>query len=55
MRPPELGIVLDSGRLILSLGAGYHEPEFTSCGYPSGHRVSSSSEALMIITTLLRR
>ena len=46
---------INGGRLILGLGAGYHEPEFTAFGYPYDHRVSRFEEALTIITTLLRR
>ena len=45
---------ISGGRLILGLGAGYHEPEFTAFGYPYDHRVSRFEEALTIITTLLR-
>src|SRR5215212_5972642 len=46
---------ISSGRLILGLGAGYHEPEFTAFGYPYDHRISRFEEALTIITTLLRQ
>jgi alkanesulfonate monooxygenase SsuD/methylene tetrahydromethanopterin reductase-like flavin-dependent oxidoreductase (luciferase family) len=46
---------ISGGRLILGLGAGYHEPEFTAFGYPYDHRVSRFEEALTIVTTLLRR
>jgi alkanesulfonate monooxygenase SsuD/methylene tetrahydromethanopterin reductase-like flavin-dependent oxidoreductase (luciferase family) len=45
---------ISGGRLILGLGAGYHEPEFRAFGYPYDHRVSRFEEALTIITTLLR-
>src|SRR5215208_6888509 len=45
---------ISGGRLILGLGAGYHEPEFTAFGYPYDHRGSRFEEALTIITTLLR-
>jgi alkanesulfonate monooxygenase SsuD/methylene tetrahydromethanopterin reductase-like flavin-dependent oxidoreductase (luciferase family) len=42
------------GRLILGLGAGWHEPDFRAFGFPFEHRVSRFEEALVIITTLLR-
>jgi alkanesulfonate monooxygenase SsuD/methylene tetrahydromethanopterin reductase-like flavin-dependent oxidoreductase (luciferase family) len=44
---------ISGGRLILGLGAGYHEPEFTAFGYPYDHRGSRFEEALTIITALL--
>src|SRR5215208_6263524 len=44
---------ISGGRLILGLGAGYHEPEFTAFGYPYDPRISRFEEALTIITTLL--
>ena len=42
-----------SGRLILGLGAGWHEPEYTAFGYPFDHRVGRFEEALEIILPLL--
>lgn len=30
---------IGGGRLILGVGAGYHEPEYTAFGYPFDHRV----------------
>jgi alkanesulfonate monooxygenase SsuD/methylene tetrahydromethanopterin reductase-like flavin-dependent oxidoreductase (luciferase family) len=45
---------ISGGRLILGLGAGYHEPEFRAFGYPYDHRAARFEEALTIITTLLR-
>lgn len=45
---------ISGGRLILGLGAGWHEPEFRAFGYPFDHRVGRFEEALTIITTLLR-
>jgi alkanesulfonate monooxygenase SsuD/methylene tetrahydromethanopterin reductase-like flavin-dependent oxidoreductase (luciferase family) len=45
---------ISGGRLILGLGAGYHEPEFRAFGYPFDHRGSRFEEALTIVTTLLR-
>lgn len=42
------------GRLILGLGAGWHEPEFDAFGLPFDRRVSRFEEALQIIRPLLR-
>lgn len=42
------------GRLILGIGAGWHEPEFDGFGFPFDHRVSRFEEALQIIRPLLR-
>jgi alkanesulfonate monooxygenase SsuD/methylene tetrahydromethanopterin reductase-like flavin-dependent oxidoreductase (luciferase family) len=45
---------ISGGRLILGLGAGWHEPEFPAFGYPFDHRVSRFEEAATVICTLLR-
>jgi probable F420-dependent oxidoreductase len=45
---------ISGGRLILGLGAGWHEPEYRAFGYPYDHRVSRFEEALTIIHGLLR-
>jgi alkanesulfonate monooxygenase SsuD/methylene tetrahydromethanopterin reductase-like flavin-dependent oxidoreductase (luciferase family) len=45
---------ISSGRLILGIGAGWHEPDFRAFGYPFDHRVSRFAEALAIISGLLR-
>ena len=45
---------VSNGRLILGLGAGWHEPEFKAFGYPFDHRVGRFEEALKIIGPLLR-
>jgi alkanesulfonate monooxygenase SsuD/methylene tetrahydromethanopterin reductase-like flavin-dependent oxidoreductase (luciferase family) len=44
---------ISSGRLILGLGAGWNETEYTAYGYPFDHRVSRFEEAFTIIRTLL--
>lgn len=45
---------VSGGRLILGLGAGWHQPEFDAFGLPFDHRVGRFEEALQIIVTLLR-
>ncbi len=45
---------ISGGRLILGVGAGYHEPEYRAFGYPYDHRVSRFEEALQIIAPLLK-
>jgi alkanesulfonate monooxygenase SsuD/methylene tetrahydromethanopterin reductase-like flavin-dependent oxidoreductase (luciferase family) len=44
---------ISGGRLILGLGAGWNEPEYTAYGFPYDHRVSRFAEAFTIIRTLL--
>jgi probable F420-dependent oxidoreductase len=60
-RPPALlakmATTLDEvsgGRLILGIGAGWHEPEFDAFGYPFDHRVGRFEEALGVLLPLLR-
>lgn len=45
---------ISSGRFILGLGAGWHEPEYDMFGIPFDHRVSRFEEAVAIVTDLLR-
>ena len=45
---------ISNGRLILGLGAGWHEPEYQAFGYPFDHRVSRFEEGLKIVHGLLR-
>jgi alkanesulfonate monooxygenase SsuD/methylene tetrahydromethanopterin reductase-like flavin-dependent oxidoreductase (luciferase family) len=45
---------ISGGRLILGLGAGWHEPEYRAFGFPYEERVSRFFEAFTIIRTLLR-
>jgi len=40
--------------LILGLGAGWHEPEFSAFGYPFDHLASRFEDALRIVTPLVR-
>ena len=44
---------ISGGRVILGLGAGWHEPEYDAFGYPFDHRVSRFEEAIRIIHGLL--
>jgi alkanesulfonate monooxygenase SsuD/methylene tetrahydromethanopterin reductase-like flavin-dependent oxidoreductase (luciferase family) len=45
---------ISGGRLILGLGAGWHEPEFRAYGYPFDHRIDRFAEALAVTVPLLR-
>jgi probable F420-dependent oxidoreductase len=45
---------ISGGRLILGIGAGWHEPEYDAFGFPFDHRFSRFEEGLKIITGLLR-
>jgi alkanesulfonate monooxygenase SsuD/methylene tetrahydromethanopterin reductase-like flavin-dependent oxidoreductase (luciferase family) len=45
---------ISGGRLILGLGAGWHEPEFRAFGFPVESLVSRFEEALAIVHPLLR-
>ena len=44
---------ISNGRLILGLGAGWNETEYSTYGYPYDNRVSRFEEAFTIIRTLL--
>jgi alkanesulfonate monooxygenase SsuD/methylene tetrahydromethanopterin reductase-like flavin-dependent oxidoreductase (luciferase family) len=45
---------VSAGRLILGLGAGWHDPEYEAFGYPRDNRIARFDEALQIIAPLLR-
>jgi probable F420-dependent oxidoreductase len=45
---------ISNGRLILGLGAGWHEPEYRAFGFPFDHRIGRFEEALVIIHGLLK-
>jgi alkanesulfonate monooxygenase SsuD/methylene tetrahydromethanopterin reductase-like flavin-dependent oxidoreductase (luciferase family) len=45
---------VSAGRLILGLGAGWHEPEFRAFGYPFDHLASRFEDVLRIIAPLVR-
>lgn len=53
----KIAVALDevsNGRLILGLGAGWHEPEFTAFGFPFNHLVDRFEEALKVVVPLVR-
>ncbi len=53
----KMAVTLDAisgGRLILGLGAGWHQPEFDAFGLPFDHKAGRFEEALKIITPLVR-
>ena len=45
---------VSGGRLILGVGAGWHDPEYEAFGYPTDHKVGRFEESLAIITSLIR-
>ena len=45
---------LSGGRLILGIGAGWHDPELEAFGYPVDHRVGRFEEAATVLTSLIR-
>jgi probable F420-dependent oxidoreductase len=45
---------VSGGRLILGLGAGWHDAEYDAFGFPRDHRVGRFEEALQIVAPLLR-
>lgn len=45
---------VSGGRLILGLGAGWHEPEFSAFGFPFDHLASRFEDALRIVAPLVR-
>jgi len=53
----KMAVTLDDvsgGRLVLGVGAGWHEPEFDAFDYPFDHRVGRFEEALQILMELVR-
>jgi probable F420-dependent oxidoreductase len=53
----KMAVTLDEvsgGRLVLGVGAGWHEPEFDAFDYPFDHRVGRFEEALRILVPLVR-
>ena len=53
----KMAVTLDEvsgGRLVLGVGAGWHEPEFDAFDYPFDHRVGRFEEALRILVPRVR-
>jgi probable F420-dependent oxidoreductase len=46
--------VVSGGRLLLGVGAGWHDPEFEAFGFPPDHKVSRFEEWIEIVVRLLR-
>jgi alkanesulfonate monooxygenase SsuD/methylene tetrahydromethanopterin reductase-like flavin-dependent oxidoreductase (luciferase family) len=46
---------VSGGRLILGLGAGWHDPEYEAFGYPTDRKVSRFAESLEIVEGLLHQ
>ena len=45
---------VSGGRLILGIGAGWHDPEYEAFGYPTDHKVGRFEESLAVIGGLIR-
>jgi len=45
---------VSGGRLVLGVGAGWHDPEYQAFGFPTDHKVSRFGEALEVIARLVR-
>lgn len=45
---------VSGGRLLLGVGAGWHDPEFEAFGYPPDHKVSRFEEWIEIVAGLMR-
>jgi probable F420-dependent oxidoreductase len=45
---------ISGGRLVLPVGAGWHEPEYNAFGFPFDNRVSRFEEGLQILQPLLK-
>ncbi len=46
---------ISGGRLVLGLGAGWHEPEYRAFGFPFDRRVARFAEGIEVIARLLRQ
>jgi alkanesulfonate monooxygenase SsuD/methylene tetrahydromethanopterin reductase-like flavin-dependent oxidoreductase (luciferase family) len=53
----KMAVALDevsAGRLILGVGAGWHDPEHSAFGFPVDHKVGQFEEAMAVTAPLLR-
>jgi alkanesulfonate monooxygenase SsuD/methylene tetrahydromethanopterin reductase-like flavin-dependent oxidoreductase (luciferase family) len=46
---------ISEGRLVLGVGAGWHEPEYTAFGYPFDHKVDRFAEAIQVIGSMIHK
>ncbi len=45
---------ISGGRLVLGVGAGWHDPELEAFGYATDHRIGRFEEAMQVLVPLLR-
>jgi alkanesulfonate monooxygenase SsuD/methylene tetrahydromethanopterin reductase-like flavin-dependent oxidoreductase (luciferase family) len=45
---------VSGGRLVLGVGAGWHDPELEAFGYPTDHRIGRFDEAMQVLVPLVR-
>ena len=46
---------ISGGRLILGIGAGYHDHEYRALGFPTDHKFARFREGIEIVSTLLKK
>ena len=46
---------ISEGRLILGIGAGYHDHEYRAFGFPTDHKFARFKEGIEIVSTLLKK
>ena len=52
----KMAVTLDDaigGRLTLGVSAGWHDPEYTAFGWPTGHRLGRTEEGFHVLRDLL--
>lgn len=45
---------VSGGRVVLGVGAGWHDPELEAFGYPTDHRVGRFEEGMEVLASLIR-